>query len=100
MDHVVYYQMSDGEVIGSSSTPGRVDIARELPPWGPGIAALRVDEYPVRIGQLRRVVNGRLQFRPDPEVEAWRALRRSAMNRLRGLGFTPQEARVLFGDDP
>lgn len=98
MDSVVYYKVSDGIVVGSTSSPRTVNVQAELNAWGAGIAALRVADDSLQRGKIRRVVNGRLVHEDDISTSNRIAARKAALDLLQAsAGLTAEQMRLVFG---
>lgn len=101
MGSAVYYRDSDGVVIGSTTSEGRIDIAIELPHWGAGVSAIRAASVPRQIyGKRLRVVNASLIEEDDPEavakIEKSKKDRRDGINKLKDLGLTEDQIKALM----
>lgn len=103
MHSVVYYRISDGKVVGSTTSQNEPNLEEELPHYGAGIAALRVDpsEADVRSGKLRKVTNGKLEHIDDADYldkkEKLDKDKKSGVNKLKDIGLTEDEIKALIG---
>lgn len=108
MKAVVYYRVSDGKVMGSTSAVlkengeyGKIDIQFELKSWGPGIAALEVSDDSPQVGKIRKVVNGSLIHEDDPSYVDLIQNKRRLWDKVKmRLLLTNEEMELFMGRRP
>lgn len=95
---VAYYRISDGKFMGSTSSPGTINVELELSHWGPGVAAMEVSSVPNTDGKTKKVVNGQLVEVDNQAYLDKKAKIKAAESRVKQkLGITDEEYRLLFG---
>ena len=101
METVVFYRQSDGVVIGSHTSPGQINVEKELSGFGPGVSALKAD-YSYTPDMIATVSNGVLTQAPDPVAIANK--QKKLQDRADGLdsikkkvGLTDDQLKALFG---
>lgn len=103
-DTVLYYRDSDGVVIGSTTSPNRVNADLELTNYDSGISYLRrAGSVQTGEGKILKVVNNSVVQEDDLEFIARRTSKRNLENLARAkllvLGLTNDEIGVFIGRD-
>lgn len=97
MDTALYYRISDGLVVGSTTSPGEVNAEQELSHYGSGHGYVKGNPVDMS-GKIRRVVGGKVITEPDPASDKIKLDRKNGMGKaVQKLGLSQDEAKALFG---